>query len=140
MNKRNNILRIVICTSKDYVNRWRCQSLVCHLSQGTLRLFTTRDGLTDECSAYFNGAFMWSFIDDDEYSTVHAPNNALYFMIDDSDTEGENPTGFVDDIKIYDEVRVPYITEASAPSISALFLFVFTALFCRRLRAARFQF
>ncbi len=65
-----------------------------------INLRVSRDGATDIFPAYLNDTFLWDFVDSSDYAVITEPSQLLTFFEDDG---SEDPTGFVDSIKIYDD-------------------------------------
>ena len=72
-----------------------------------MTMTVTRDGATDEVSAYLNGSLLWRFEDLNNDAIVDSANNRLHFFQDDITTQAEDAEGFVDYIRVYDDVRAP---------------------------------
>lgn len=65
------------------------------------RIILTRDDSTDLVSFYVNGAIQGSFTDSTDIAEFTFANNIIHFFRNDTVQSGEDPTGVVDLIRIY---------------------------------------
>ena len=71
-------------------------------------LVVTRDEAAKHFSVYVNGVQRISVLDVDDAAVFSAANNIIHFLRDDTlFGEGENPSGFLDRVRIYDGVLTP---------------------------------
>ena len=75
-------------------------------------LVVTRDGTTDLFTAFVDGVQQISFTDSGDLAVISS--NILHFLRDDAATGGEQTTGFIDYIRIFDTVL-------SQPDVADLF-------------------
>src|SRR5581483_4712292 len=70
-------------------------------------LVVTRDGATDRFVGYVDGVRQIDFTDSANRAVFDGPGNIIHLLRDDTVTAGENPTGFLDRVRIYDVVLTP---------------------------------
>ena len=66
------------------------------------QVIITRDGTTNEFVGYVNGTQQFAFTDSGGLGIFDQPNNIIHFVRDDGAVGGENSSGFLDYIRIYD--------------------------------------
>ena len=97
----------------------------------------TRNGNTGEVVGYVNGVEQIRFIDAAGDATFSAANNIINFLQDDTVTGGEDPSGFLDFVRISDgptaQTRAPAL---GVPGLFAMALF-FLGLGARNLARRR---
>ncbi len=67
-------------------------------------LVVTRDDTTDAFIGYVNGVQQIAFTDAGALATFTGANNIIHFLRDDSAVGGENASGFLDLVRLYDGV------------------------------------
>jgi PKD-like domain/Domain of unknown function (DUF5011)/Secretion system C-terminal sorting domain/HYR domain len=61
----------------------------------------TRNGVTNEINAYVNGVLQFSFVDAFNFGTFSEPGNIMHLLQDDFAFVGEDMTGVLDDLQIF---------------------------------------
>ncbi|WP_028468714.1 PEP-CTERM sorting domain-containing protein [Neptunomonas japonica] len=92
-----------------------------------MTLKVSRDGSTDTFSAYLNDNFLWDFDDSSNLAVITDPSQMLNFFVDDG---SENPSGFVDSIKVFDGND----NASTVPVPATMYLFLTGLLGLMRLR------
>ena len=68
-----------------------------------VHLVVTRDGTSKAFIGYVNGVQQLSIVDTNDYGVFSGANNIIHFLRNES-TGGEDPSGFLDQVRIYDGV------------------------------------
>jgi hypothetical protein len=70
-------------------------------------LVVTRDGATNLLAVYVDGVEQVAFVDDTDIATFTGADAIIHFLRDDSVAGGENPSGFLDRVRIYEGALTP---------------------------------
>ncbi|QDT00843.1 tail fiber protein [Adhaeretor mobilis] len=69
-------------------------------------LVFSRDAVTDEIAAYVDGTLLWTYVDSSDQSVFSGPDQIMRFFENESGPS-ESEAGFVERIRIFDEVLSP---------------------------------
>ncbi len=70
-------------------------------------LVVTRDGATGALAVYVDGVEQVAFVDDTDIATFTGADAIIHFFRDDSVAGSENPSGFLDRVRIYEGALAP---------------------------------